>query len=478
MNDPQKNNLKKVNPVTRRKFISSAALTTAVFTIIPRYVMGGKRYIPPSEKLNIAVIGTGGQGIHNIKGLLGHQDIQIISICDVNAESDYSRFYYGGTAGRLPAYALIKKHLDSLQDSEIKKDLNSYIDFRRMLEKEKAIDAVLIATPDHNHAIVSLTAIEANKHVFCEKPLTHSIYETRVVTEAAAKAKVATQMGNHGHSGEGIRLTVEWLRDGAIGKVREIHVWTSAGRDSRIDRSARPEGTPIVPPGLDWYRWLGPVAYRPYHPEYTPYNWRGWWAFGTAALGDMACHNIDPAFWAYDLKYPETVEAHVVGLNNETTSLGSIVYYTFPKRGKQPAIKLTWYDGGLKPSRPEELEQGRQMGANGILFVGDKGKIICGGWGGSPRIIPETEMKKYKLPKKTIPRVEGHHRDWINACKGGQPASANFNYGGPLTEMVLLGTVAMRTGKKLYWDGPNMKATNAPEADRYIRPEYYNGWTL
>ena len=192
----------------------------------------------------------------------------------------------------------------------------------------------------------------------------------------------------------------------------------------------------------------------------------------------MGCHNIDPAFWAFDLNYPDTVEAHVVGLNDETAPLGSIVYYTFPKKGKQPPIKLTWYDGGLKPSRPEELEAERQMGDNGILFVGDKGKILCGGWGGSPRIIPETKMKKYERPAKTIERVKGHHRDWIDACKGGAPASANFEYGGPLTEMVLLGNIAMRTGKKLQWDGPNMKALNAPEADEFIRPEYHNGWTL
>jgi predicted dehydrogenase len=192
----------------------------------------------------------------------------------------------------------------------------------------------------------------------------------------------------------------------------------------------------------------------------------------------MGCHNIDAAFWALDLRYPESVEASTVGLNDETTPIASIVHYSFPQRGELPPLKLTWYDGGLQPPRPEELEPERRMGENGLLFVGDKGKILAGGWSESPRIIPETKMQEYKRPEKTIPRVEGHHRDWINACKGGEPASANFDYGGPLTEVVLLGTVAMRMQKKLYWDGPNMKVTNAPEADEYIRPEYHNGWSL
>jgi predicted dehydrogenase len=269
---------------------------------------------------------------------------------------------------------------------------------------------------------------------------------------------------------------VEWIRDGAIGPVREVHAWIRAGKVSRIERTTRPEGTPSIPPGLDWKRWLGLVEYRSYHPEYFPYTWRGWWAFGNGALGDMGCHNIDAAFRALDLRYPEMVEASEVELNDETAPVASIVYYTFPERGDLPPLKLTWYDGGLQPPRPEELEPGRRMGEDGLLFVGDKGKILAGDWNESPRIIPETKMKEYKRPAETIPRVEGHRRDWINACKGGAPSSVNFDFGGPLTELVLLGVVAMRTQKKLYWDGPNMNATNAPEAEKYIRPEYHNDW--
>jgi len=466
--------------ISRRQFIGSAAAATAAFTVVPRYVMGGRGNTPPSEKLNIAIIGSGGQGTQNIKGLLGHADVQITAVCDVNEQSDYSRFYYGGVAGRKPARQLIEKHYADQKSAGSYKGCAGYIDFRRMFEKEKGIDAVLVATPDHVHAIATMTAIKNGKHVYCENPLTHSIHEARKITEAARKAKVATQMGNQGHSGEGIRMTVEWIRDGAIGDVREVHSWSNTGAGWAGNLKARPKETPPVPSGLDWDLWLGPTAQRPYHPAYAPYNWRGWWDFGTGAIGDMACHNMDPAFWALELGHPTSVEASSSGINSETTPSKSTITYQFGARKNMPPVKMTWYGGGLMPPRPEELEAGRELtgGGNGILFVGDKGKIMCPGWGGNPRIIPETKMKAYKLPPKTLARSKGHHRDWIDACKGGKPASSNFDYAGHLTEVVLLGNVALRTGKKLDWDGQNMKATNAPEADRYIRPEYHNNWTL
>jgi predicted dehydrogenase len=397
--------------------------------------------------VNVAIIGTGGQGIQNIKALFGHSDVQVMAISDVNEESDYSRFYYGGTAGRKPALALIEKHYASQTSGGRRKSCACYVDFRKMLEKEKAIDAVLVATPDHIHAVATMAAIRHGKHVYCEKPLTHSIHEARKVAQAAKRARVATQMGNQGHSGEGIRLTVEWIRDGAIGDVREVHSWSHTGVDWAEYRTARPKETPPVPAGLNWDLWLGPVKHRPYHLAYAPYNWRGWWDFGTGAIGDMACHNMDPAFWALDLDHPVSVEASSTGVNSETTPFGSVIRYQFPARRNMPPVKVIWYGGGLMPSRPEELEPGRQLagGGNGILFVGDKGKIMCPGWGGNPRIIPETKMRAYKLPPKKILRSKGHHRDWIDACKGGRQAR---------------------------------KATNAPEADEYIRPEYHNGWIL
>jgi predicted dehydrogenase len=466
--------------MSRRNFIGGAAATTAAFSVVPRYVLGRSGSAPPSEKLNIAIIGTGGQGTHNIRALLGQSDVQVMAICDVNEESDYSRFYYGGTAGRKPAQKLIEKHYASQKSRGQYKGCACYIDFRKMLEKEKAIDAVLVATPDHMHAVATMAAIKHGKHVYCEKPLTHSIYEARKVTEASRRARVATQMGNQGHSGEGIRLTVEWIRDGAIGDVREVHSWSHTGVDWAGFRIARPKETPPVPAGLNWDLWLGPVRHRPYHLAYAPYNWRGWWDFGTGAIGDMACHNMDPAFWALDLEHPVSVEASSTGINSETTPFGSIIHYQFPARRNMPPVTVTWYGGGLMPPRPEELEPGRQLtgGGNGILFVGDEGKIMCPGWGGNPRIIPESKMRAYTLPSKTIPRSKGHHRDWIDACKGGKPASSNFDYAGPMTEVILLGNVALRTGQQLSWDGANMKAINAPEAEGYIRPEYHNGWTL
>jgi len=346
-----------------------------------------------------------------------------------------------------------------------------------MLDREKGIDAVLIATPDHIHAVASLAAIERGKHVYCEKPLARTVYETRRVTEAALKAKVATQMGNQGHSGDGIRMTVEWIRDGVIGSVREVHAW-SAGVP-RSEFRSRPQATAPVPAGMNWDLWMGPAQRRPYHPAYAPYRWRNWWDFGTGTMGDMACHNVDPAFWALELGHPSSVEARCVGLNDETTPYGAAVYYAFPARGERPAVKLVWYSGFMPP-RPEDLGLNRDLigGGNGILFIGDKGKLMCSGWAGSPRLVPLEKTKAYEKPTPTIPRSQGHHRDWSNACKGGAAASSNFDYSGHLAEVVLLGNVAMRTRKKLLWDGVNMKATNCPEADQYIRPEYHNGWTL
>ncbi len=466
------------NPgVSRRQLVKSAA-ASAAFTIVPRYVLGGTGYTPPSDLVNIAIIGTGGQGIFNMKTLLQESDVRIIAIADPNEESDYSAFYYGGTAGRAPALKLITE-TSAQQAQGSFKGCADYLDFRRMLEKEKAIDAVLVATPDHVHAVAAMAAIKLGKHVYCEKPLCHSIFEVRKLTEAAREAKVATQMGNHGHSGEGIRLTCEWIWDGAIGTVREVHAWSDTGPEW-TDLLDRPKETPPVPPTFDWDLWLGPASYRPYHPAYAPYNWRGWWDFGGGAIGDMACHNLDPAFWALKLGYPTSTEASFCRGSKETVPHASVVHFDFPARVGMPPVKVHWYDGGITPQRPEILEPGRKMGegANGILFLGDKGIIMCGGWSGNPRLIPETAMRAYKLPAKTLPRGKGHHRDWLNACKGDGQPSSNFDVAGPMIEVLLMGAIAIRTSEKLYWDGPDMRCTNIPAANDYIRPVYREGWTL
>lgn len=473
------NNIKKKSrKITRREFIGSSAVAAAALTTISCSVLGKSIKPAPSERINLAFIGTGDMGMGNLNDLIRLPDVEVVAVCDVAQVVDYSHVEFGGKAGLKVALETVEKYNAKQKKSGTSKGCAGYVDFREMLDKETGIDAVVVATPDHVHAVACMAAIKKGKHVYCEKPLTHSVYETRVVTEAARKAGVATQMGNHGHSGEGIRLAVEWIRDGAIGPVHEVHGWTGVGRADWVQTKGRPKERPPVPETLDWDLWIGPAPFRPYHPAYAPYNWRGWWDFGTAAIGDMACHNLDPAFWALDLGSPISVEASCSGLNDESVPFGSLYHFEFPARGEMPPVTLKWYDGGLMPPRPRELEEGRIMGDEGVYFVGEKGVIKMGGWAESPRLIPESKMKSYKRPPKTIPRIRGHHRNWIDACKGGNPASSNFDYAGPLTEMVLLGNVALRTGKKIDWDGPSLKATNAPEANKYIKPVFRKGWSL
>jgi len=365
-----------------------------------------------------------------------------------------------------------------------------YKDFRLMLEECKDIDAVSIATPDHTHAGPALMAMRMGKHVYCEKPLTHSVYEARKLTAVAGETGVATQMGNQGHASEGIRLLCEWIWDGAIGEVKEVQTWTPhPAWPQGIDR---PQETPPVPETLAWDLWLGPAPVRPYHPCYLPFNWRGWWDFGTGGLGDMGCHIFDPIIEALKLGPPTSVEASystyvLKGLSwdkvkhTETLPRASFVTYRFPARSGFPPLKLTWFDGGLMPPRPQELEEGREMGDKygGALIIGEKGKILFGSHGAENcQLIPEAKMKEYIQPPKTLPRSVGHAEEWIQACKGGEPAGANFEYSGPLTEMVLLGNIAMRTGKKIYWDSKNLRITNHNEANQWLHREYREGWSL
>jgi predicted dehydrogenase len=458
----KKTNRQRDGRISRREFMSGAAAAVASFTIVPRHVLGGTGHTPPSEKLNIAGVGVGGMGKSNLERL---ESENIVALCDVDEE-------YAGKVFDL--YPQAKK----------------YRDFRRMLEKQKDIDAVVVATPDHTHTVVSMMAMKMGKHVYVQKPLTYSVYEARLLTEAAREHKVATQMGNQGHSGEGPRLICEWIWDGAIGPVREVHCWTN--RPVWPQGIGRPKDMPPVPETLDWDLWLGPAPFRPYNPAYLPFNWRAWLDFGTGALGDMACHIMDPSFWALKLGYPTSVEAsHSYDVremwkrveNKETYPRASVVRYKFPARRDMPPVKLTWYDGGLLPPRPEELEPGRKLPESGTIFVGDKGKLMCETYGGSPRLIPEAKMRAYKRPPKTIERiidgVDGHEQDWVRACKGGKPACSNFDYSGPLTETVVMGNLAMHNpGERLKWDGQNMKVTNLVEANEYVHRQYRKGWSL
>ena len=442
---------KRPNKLNRRQFMGGIITAGAAVTIVPRFVLGGTGHTPPSEKLNIAAIGAGGMGARNIEAVSSEN---IVALCDVDQQR---------AAGTFKKYPQARK----------------YKDFRKMLEKEKNIDAVIVATPDHTHAVATMMAIKMGKHVYCQKPLTHTVYEARKITEAARDAKMATQMGNQGHSGEGVRLISEWIRDGAIGPVREVHCWTDRPVDYWPSGIDRPKDTPAVPATLDWDLWLGPAPKRAYHPAYAPFKWRGWWDFGCGALGDMGCHVMDGAFSALKLHYPVSIEASSTPLNSETEPLAAIVHYQFPERADMPAVKLHWYNGGLMPARPEELEPARKLPKSGSIFAGDKGKIMCGCYADSPRIIPEAKMKAYKRPPKTIARISGsHEQNWVDACKGGQPACSNFDYSGLLTEVVLLGNIAIRTGEKLNWDGPGMKCTNVPKANEYVHARYRDGWSL
>ena len=442
--------------ISRRDFMGAAAAVTA-FTIVPRSVLGGRGNIAPSEKLNIAGIGVGGQGGGDIRALSSQN---IVALCDV----DWRRA--GGTFRRHP-------------------NAKKYKDFRIMLDKEdKNIDAVIVATPDHVHAVASMAAIKRGKHVYCEKPLTHSVYEARMIAKAAREHKVATQMGNQGQASEGTRLMSEYIWAGAIGPVREVHVWTDRPLRGLSDvywpqGVGRPKETPSVRDSLDWDLWLGPAPKRPYHPAYSPFKWRGWWDFGTGALGDIGCHSIDPIWRALKLKCPVSVEASCTLVNNETYPVASMVTYRFDARDDMVPVKMTWYDGGLRPPRPKELKDGQQFGTNGTLFVGDKGKMF------GYTIIPESLRKEFGKPPKVLARSPGHHQEWIDACKGGKPAGSNFDHAGPLAETVLLGNVALRpeikeklTNKSLLWDGPALKFTNMPEANKYLHTEYREGWSL
>ncbi|MGH2270594.1 Gfo/Idh/MocA family protein [Anaerohalosphaeraceae bacterium U12dextr] len=448
--------------LSRRDFLGSAA-GMALFTIVPSSVLGADGQTPPSRKLNVAGVGVGGMGAGNIAEIAKTENI--VALCDV----DFS--YAAGTFKNYPQAKQFK-------------------DYRKMLdEMGKDIDAVVIATPDHTHAVIAMECMRRGKHVYVQKPLTKTVYEARMLTEAARKYKVITQMGNQGHSGEGIRLICEWIWDGAIGEVREVHAWTN--RPVWPQGLSRPTETPPVPESLDWDLWIGPAPMRPYHPAYHPWNWRAWVDFGTGALGDMACHILDPVFWALKLKYATSVQgtyaANVLkkwekeGVD-ESYPLGSIIHLEYPARGDMPPVKIHWYDGGLMPERPEELEPGRKMGDGdgGVLFVGDKGKLMCGCYGKGPQLIPYSRMKDYKRPEKTLPRVEtSHEMNWVEACKSGKPASTPFDYAGPFTEMVLMGNLSLfKPGEKILWDGDNMKVTNFPELNKYVNPPYREGWSL
>jgi predicted dehydrogenase len=393
----------------------------------------------PNEKLNIGMIGTAGQARFSIDNVRGEN---IVALCDVDENN------LGQAAKEFP-------------------QAEKYNDFRKLLE-QKNLDAVVVATPDHIHAPATVRALRLGKHVYCEKPLTHTVAEARLVAQEAAKAKVATQMGTQIHAGDNYRRVVEILQSGAIGKVAEVHTW--AGRS--WGGGERPTEMPPVPAHLHWDLWLGPAPERPYHPTYVPVNWRKWWDFGGGNLADMACHHMDLPFWALGLRQPTVVAAEGPPVHAETCPLGLVVRYEFPARGEQPAVKLSWYDGEKIPA----AILGQATGGGGNIFVGDRGLL----WAdyGSYRLLPESDFAGYKPPAPSIAPSIGHHAEWILACKTDRPTTCNFDYSGALTEAVLLGDVAYRSGQKIEWDAAALKIKNSSDAERFLHKKYRAGWEV
>ncbi len=445
---------------SRRQFIKAGSSTIgsfAAFSILPRNVLGKTQNASPSDKLCIAGIGVGGMGASNLRNL---QSENIVALCDVDQE------YASRTFER---YSKAK----------------TYTDYRVMLDKQKDIDAVVIGTPDHTHAVISMDSIEAGKHVYCQKPLTHDVYEARMLSKAAKTAGAATQMGNQGHSSDSIRNICEWIWDGAIGEIQEVDAWCDLsyypwGHAYWSSKwSTRPDDTPAVPSSLDWDLWLGPAPERPYHPAYHPRVWRCWWDFGCGMMGDRGAHTLDVVVWALNLGAPASIEATSCGLNSETHPVSAIVTYQFSARDNYPPLKLTWYEGTRAPhpvDLEEEIDWPRQ---GGMIFHGTKGKIVGGVYANNARLYPERLDKKYERPAKTIPRIkESHEMNWVTACKTGVTACSGFQYSGPLTEICLLGNIAKRVDSRIDWDGDSMEVTNNPDANQYVRTQYRKGWTL
>ena len=475
--------VKKGSSISRKDFIKNTAIVGGAFFIVPRHVLG-RGYIAPSDKLNIAGIGAGGKGASDLTEFFKSPKVNIVALCDVDDREA------AGSRKKFP-------------------NANYYQDFREMLEKEKnTIDACSISTPDHTHAVATLAAMQLGKHVYTQKPLTHDIYEARILAQAAKKYKVVTQMGNQGGSGDGVRKAKEMVDAGMIGEVYEAQAWTN--RPVWPQGQASPTGKFDIPKELNWDLWLGTARHIDYNPAYLPFNWRGWWAFGTGALGDMACHILDPVFRILPIDYPESAECSVGTVwkemwndtqNTDACPPASIIHLSYPKKKGKGKIKLSWYDGGLLPARPDELLPGEAFGNwdGGLLFIGTKGKLLFDCYGANPRLLPTRLMKEKQMPREKIKRVpEGHYLQWVNACiagYGNAETSSPFEYAGPFTESVLMGNLAIRSWlmknpnlkgwddkylgrKKLIWDAKNMKVTNFDEANQFVKREYREGWSL
>ena len=509
--------------VTRREFITKTAAAGAAFTILPRHVLG-RGFTAPSDMLNVACVGVGGMGRSNLINLASQN---VTALCDV----DWA--YTDKTLSRLDTDASnLQNHIDhpttganvapavSAADAEkakarlasilhLKNDLvpkaKRYSDYRKMLEQQKDIDAVVIATPDHMHAPIALACMDLQKHVYVQKPLVWSVDEARQLSKKAKEnPKLATQMGNQGHSLNDARMAVEWIQQGAIGEVKEIHIWTdrplgfwpqglprpaaakgsldglpwnSAGVDERL-AAAMASGSFPIPDTLSWDLFLGVGPSVPYHPVYHPFNWRGWVDWGCGALGDMGAHLFDVSMWSLELGFPTAVETVSTPFNRVSFPHATMSFYEFPARKHLPPVKLTWYDGGFLPPKPAEIGEEELKKEGGALLIGSKGKLIHDTYGTNPRLLPKSLADKVGKPAQKLPRIEkeDHEMNWVDAAKGKTQASCPFSYATQLTEVMLLGVVALKAGKKIYYDGENMKITNVPDANQYLSRQYRTGW--
>ncbi|NUR34142.1 MAG: Gfo/Idh/MocA family oxidoreductase [Gemmatimonadaceae bacterium] len=506
---------------TRRDFLEKTATAALGAMIVPRWILGGKGYMPPSAKLNIAIVGAGGMGMSNMTQLL---DENIVALCDV----DYG-YVERSLAGRMrPPQGSTSPTPEAVKLQAAYTKAKKYTDFRKMLEQQKDLDAVVIATPDHTHAAVAVAAMRAGKHVYVQKPLTYSVYEARVLARVAKETKRVTQMGNQGHSQDGTRRIVEIVGSGVLGPVREVYIWTD--RPYRywaqgIPRPQPPQAVPATPAApatggtsapavprrwnvrtvenavleamakdpqtppesLDWQLFLGPAGDIPYHPVYHPFSWRGWTDFGTSALGDMGAHLVDQPFWALGLGAPTSVFASSTPWAGDPKNPGSYpvamsAHYEFAARGSQPPVQLHWYDGGILPPRPRFYPDDMpfEPGGGGII-VGDKGILVYDTYGANPRVCPESVAADAAKVPQSVPRITvSHEVNWVQACKGDATASSPFEYASALTETMLLGIAALRSGqnRKVNYDATNMRFTNAPDADHFLTREYRKGWEL
>ena len=492
--------------LSRRTFLERVAATAAV-TIVPRHVLGGQGYVPPSDRITVAYVGTGTQGLRQLMPALQRPDLQIVAVCDPNRKSEdyieWSRFelrdkirkflndpgWADGSAacpcGREVGRELVDRHYGAASGA----GCHAYADFREMLAREKDVDAVYIMTPDHLHATVAIAAMRARKHVIVHKPLGNVFNEARLVVRTAAESGVATHM----FCSSGMRSTAqitEWIQAGAIGPVREVYNWSNRPYWPQ-GMTSRPTETVPVPDGLDWDLWLGPVPHRPYHPAYTNAVFRGWYDFGTGALGDMGHYSFYQIFRILKLGAPLTVEASrsqywkiddllwKKQVNTVSYPQASLIRWEFPERPGMPPLALHWYDGGLRPPTPRELEgDGEAMPEEGLLFVGDNGKILADFSGRDPRLVPKARMAVFQPPPETLPRPAEELDQWVQACRGVAPSDASFQNVAAISDTILLGTIAVRFDKKLRWDATNSRFVDAPEADALMTREYREGWRL